>query len=93
MTALLSVLLAFQSLGGAVTAPIPDKPPPTSWKLADLNALYRRLPALHVHTVDPTLPGWPEAARSAISGLGGWSRLRRATAVESYHGKVGWRRP
>ncbi|AWS45151.1 hypothetical protein [Streptosporangium sp. 'caverna'] len=38
------------------------------------------LPALHVHTVDPTLPGWPEAARSAISGLGGWSRLRRLTA-------------
>ncbi|WP_326641494.1 hypothetical protein OG884_01970 [Streptosporangium sp. NBC_01755] len=38
------------------------------------------LPALHVHTVDPTLPGWPEPARSAIAGLGGWSRLRRLTA-------------
>ncbi|GAA3134479.1 hypothetical protein GCM10010466_26540 [Planomonospora alba] len=38
------------------------------------------LPALHVHTVDPTLPGWPEPARSAITGLGGWSRLRRLTA-------------
>ncbi|WP_068924467.1 hypothetical protein [Planobispora rosea] len=38
------------------------------------------LPALHVHTVDPTLPGWPEPARSAINGLGGWSRLRRLTA-------------
>ncbi|MFJ2030048.1 hypothetical protein [Streptosporangium sp. NPDC087985] len=37
------------------------------------------LPALHVHTVDPTLPGWSEAARSAIIGLGGWSRLRRLT--------------
>ncbi|MET8049234.1 hypothetical protein ABZU75_16705 [Streptosporangium sp. NPDC005286] len=38
------------------------------------------LPALHVHTVDPTLPGWPEPARLAITGLGGWSRLRRLTA-------------
>ncbi|MGW4425273.1 hypothetical protein [Streptosporangium sp. NPDC004631] len=38
------------------------------------------LPALHVHTVDPTLPDWPESARSAITGLGGWSRLRRLTA-------------
>ncbi|MEU0481904.1 hypothetical protein ABZ260_22285 [Streptosporangium sp. NPDC006013] len=37
------------------------------------------LPALHVHTVDPTLPGWPEPARLAITGLGGWSRLRRLT--------------
>ncbi|MBG0831037.1 hypothetical protein HS041_25075 [Planomonospora sp. ID67723] len=37
------------------------------------------LPALHVHTVDPTLPGWSEPARSAITGLGGWSRLRRLT--------------
>ncbi|MGJ6965717.1 hypothetical protein ACSDR0_27800 [Streptosporangium sp. G11] len=38
------------------------------------------LPALHVHTVDPTLPGWPEPARAAIAGLGGWNRLRRLTA-------------
>ncbi|MEV8632714.1 hypothetical protein AB0395_13745 [Streptosporangium sp. NPDC051023] len=38
------------------------------------------LPALHVHTVDATLPGWPEPARTAISGIGGWSRLRRLTA-------------
>jgi len=38
------------------------------------------LPALHVHTVDPTLPDWPEPARSAIAGLGGWNRLRRLTA-------------
>ncbi|GIH99289.1 hypothetical protein [Planobispora takensis] len=37
------------------------------------------LPALHVHTVDPNLPGWSEPARSAITGLGGWSRLRRLT--------------
>lgn len=37
------------------------------------------LPALHVHTVDPTLPGWSEPARSALTGLGGWSRLRRLT--------------
>ncbi|MFF5207400.1 hypothetical protein [Streptosporangium sp. NPDC000396] len=40
------------------------------------------LPALHVHTVDPTLPGWSEPARSAIAGLGGWSRLRRLTAAD-----------
>ncbi|MFI6511148.1 hypothetical protein ACIBCT_26370 [Streptosporangium sp. NPDC050855] len=38
------------------------------------------LPALHVHTVDPTLPGWSEQARSAVAGLGGWARLRRLTA-------------
>lgn len=37
------------------------------------------LPALYVHTVDPTLPGWPEPARAAITGLGGWARLRRLT--------------
>ncbi|MFI6533748.1 hypothetical protein ACIBHY_14935 [Nonomuraea sp. NPDC050547] len=35
------------------------------------------LPALTVHHVDPTLPGWPEPTRSAINGLGGWHRLRR----------------
>ncbi|WP_155126420.1 hypothetical protein [[Actinomadura] parvosata] len=39
--------------------------------LADL------LPALTVHHVDPSLPGWPEATRTAITGLGGWQRLRR----------------
>ncbi|TMR08031.1 hypothetical protein ETD86_49515, partial [Nonomuraea turkmeniaca] len=39
--------------------------------LADL------LPALTVHHVDPALPGWPEATRTAIIGLGGWQRLRR----------------
>ncbi|TMR20916.1 hypothetical protein ETD85_51665, partial [Nonomuraea zeae] len=39
--------------------------------LADL------LPALTVHHIDPTLPGWPEATRTAIAGLGGWQRLRR----------------
>lgn len=38
------------------------------------------LPALQVHSVDPTLPGWPEPARSVITGLGGWHRLRRLTA-------------
>src|SRR5690606_38961854 len=26
---------------------------------------------------DPTLPGYPEPARTAILGLGGWHRLRR----------------
>ncbi|MDP4508238.1 hypothetical protein [Nonomuraea turcica] len=35
------------------------------------------LPALTVHQVDPALPGWPEATRTAITGLGGWQRLRR----------------
>ncbi|MEV4112851.1 hypothetical protein [Nonomuraea sp. NPDC049695] len=35
------------------------------------------LPALTVHHVDPALPGWPEATRTAITGLGGWQRLRR----------------
>ncbi|MGN9842382.1 hypothetical protein ACTMTI_30090 [Nonomuraea sp. H19] len=35
------------------------------------------LPALAVHHVDPALPGWPEATRTAIIGLGGWQRLRR----------------
>ncbi|MFI6322616.1 hypothetical protein ACIBG8_34110 [Nonomuraea sp. NPDC050556] len=39
--------------------------------LADL------LPALQVQHVDPALPGWPDQARSAVNGLGGWSRLRR----------------
>ncbi|WP_336205503.1 hypothetical protein [Nonomuraea sp. LPB2021202275-12-8] len=39
--------------------------------LADL------LPALTIHHVDPSLPGWPEPARTAIAGLGGWHRLRR----------------
>ncbi|GHH63965.1 hypothetical protein GCM10017673_05720 [Streptosporangium violaceochromogenes] len=38
------------------------------------------LPALYVHTVDPTLPGWPEPARAAITAVGGWARLRRLTA-------------
>ncbi|TDD00339.1 hypothetical protein E1292_29050 [Nonomuraea deserti] len=35
------------------------------------------LPALTVHRIDPALPGWPEATRTAIIGLGGWQRLRR----------------
>lgn len=35
------------------------------------------LPALTVHHIDPTLPGWPEPTKSAITGLGGWHRLRR----------------
>ncbi|WP_188187654.1 hypothetical protein [Nonomuraea sp. SYSU D8015] len=39
--------------------------------LADL------LPALTVHHTDPALPGWPEATRIAVTGLGGWQRLRR----------------
>ncbi|GGO76500.1 hypothetical protein [Nonomuraea cavernae] len=41
--------------------------------LADL------LPALTVHQVDPAMPGWPEATRTAVTGLGGWHRLRRLT--------------
>ncbi|WP_125635170.1 hypothetical protein [Nonomuraea sp. WAC 01424] len=35
------------------------------------------LPALAVHQVDPALPGWPDATRTAVAGLGGWQRLRR----------------
>ncbi|HLU73352.1 MAG TPA: hypothetical protein VKZ82_14270 [Nonomuraea sp.] len=35
------------------------------------------LPALALHPIDPTLPGYPEPARTAILGLGGWHRLRR----------------
>ncbi|MGV9308082.1 hypothetical protein ACWDLG_32310 [Nonomuraea sp. NPDC003727] len=35
------------------------------------------LPALHVHHVDPSLPGWPEPARTVITDLGGWRVLRR----------------
>ncbi|MFG1699410.1 hypothetical protein [Nonomuraea sp. NPDC049309] len=35
------------------------------------------LPALTVHHIDPALPGWPDATRTAITGLGGWQRLRR----------------
>ncbi|MGI5288816.1 hypothetical protein ACQEVF_36465 [Nonomuraea polychroma] len=35
------------------------------------------IPALTVHQVDPALPGWPEATRTAVTGLGGWQRLRR----------------
>ncbi|MEU8271312.1 hypothetical protein AB0B89_29650 [Sphaerisporangium sp. NPDC049002] len=45
-------------------------------------ALMDVLPALQVHVVDPGLPGWPEPARSAISGMGGWQRLRRLTAAD-----------
>nr|WP_055505754.1 hypothetical protein [Nonomuraea pusilla] len=35
------------------------------------------LPALTVHHIDPALPGWPDATRTAVAGLGGWQRLRR----------------
>ncbi|MER7366099.1 hypothetical protein ABT353_25635, partial [Nonomuraea wenchangensis] len=35
------------------------------------------VPALTVHPVDPALPGWSEATRTAVIGLGGWQRLRR----------------
>ncbi len=45
-------------------------------------ALMDVLPALQVHVVDPGLPGWPEPARSAISGMGGIQRLRRLTAAD-----------
>ncbi|MEU5864131.1 hypothetical protein ABZ815_23360 [Nonomuraea sp. NPDC047529] len=40
------------------------------------------LPALAVHQVDPALPGWPEATRTAVTGLGGWQRLRRLAPGE-----------
>ncbi|MFC4536801.1 hypothetical protein [Sphaerisporangium dianthi] len=45
-------------------------------------ALMDVLPALQVHAVDPGLPGWPEPARSAISGMGGIQRLRRLSAAD-----------
>ncbi|MFF3669261.1 hypothetical protein [Microtetraspora malaysiensis] len=48
----------------------------TRW---DHLALTDLLPAIQVHSVDPTLPGWQEPARSAVTGLGGWHRLRRLT--------------
>ncbi|MFD2350682.1 hypothetical protein ACFSTC_17145 [Nonomuraea ferruginea] len=37
------------------------------------------LPTMALHPIDPTLPGYPEPARTAIVGLGGWHRLRRLT--------------
>ncbi|MGW4637594.1 hypothetical protein ACWEN6_03650 [Sphaerisporangium sp. NPDC004334] len=40
------------------------------------------LPALQVHAGDPALPGWPEPARSAVSGMGGIQRLRRLSAAD-----------
>ncbi|WP_066938791.1 hypothetical protein [Microtetraspora fusca] len=48
----------------------------TRW---DHLALTDLLPAIQVHSVDPTLPGWQEPARSAVTALGGWHRLRRLT--------------
>ncbi len=40
------------------------------------------LPALQTHSPDPNLPDWPEPARSAAGGFGGWSRLRRLTPAD-----------
>ncbi|MEV4217650.1 hypothetical protein [Nonomuraea sp. NPDC049725] len=40
------------------------------------------LPALTLHPVDPGLSGWPEPARTAIAGLGGWHRLRRLSPAD-----------
>ncbi|MFI6480675.1 hypothetical protein ACIBH1_22305 [Nonomuraea sp. NPDC050663] len=40
------------------------------------------LPALQVHHVDPALTGWPEPVRTAITGLGGWNRLKRLSAAD-----------
>src|SRR5690606_25738292 len=40
------------------------------------------LPAMALHPMDPTLPGYPEPARTAIVGLGGWHRLRRLTPAD-----------
>src|SRR5688500_13063410 len=40
------------------------------------------LPALTRHPVDPGLSGWPEPARTAIAGLGGWHRLRRLSPAD-----------
>ncbi|MFI7614637.1 hypothetical protein ACIBP6_25770 [Nonomuraea terrae] len=40
------------------------------------------LPALTVHHVDPALPGWPDSTRTAVTGLGGWHRLRRLSPAD-----------
>ncbi|NUW36117.1 hypothetical protein HTZ77_32575 [Nonomuraea sp. SMC257] len=40
------------------------------------------LPALSVHRVDPALPGWSDATRTAVAGLGGWQRLRRLSPAD-----------
>ncbi|GAA4068248.1 hypothetical protein [Nonomuraea soli] len=40
------------------------------------------LPALQVHHVDPALTGWPEPVRTAVTGLGGWNRLKRLSAAD-----------
>ena len=42
-------------------------------------SLVELLPALQAHTPDPALSSWPEPARSAAGGVGGWFRLRRLT--------------
>lgn len=45
-------------------------------------SLVELLPALQVHNPDPALPGWPEPARTAAGGIGGWFRLRRLTPAD-----------
>ncbi|WP_113699586.1 hypothetical protein [Nonomuraea lactucae] len=40
------------------------------------------LPALAVHQADLALPGWSDATRTAVAGLGGWHRLRRLAPGE-----------
>ncbi|MEV0146288.1 MULTISPECIES: hypothetical protein [unclassified Nonomuraea] len=40
------------------------------------------LPALSVYRVDPALPGWSDATRTAVAGLGGWHRLRRLSPAD-----------
>lgn len=40
------------------------------------------LPALSVYRVDPALPGWSDATRTAVAGLGGWQRLRRLSPAD-----------
>ncbi|GII54693.1 hypothetical protein Pth03_30820 [Planotetraspora thailandica] len=48
----------------------------TRWDHLTLTDL---LPALTVHTVDPSLPGWPEPVQASVKSAGGWFRLRRLT--------------
>lgn len=40
------------------------------------------MPALQVHNADPALPGMSEQVRTAVTGLGGWARVRRLAPAD-----------